>query len=276
MGGEAGLVVSANVAGLNLSAQRRVATLVVSAMIFAGIASAAYGSATGPQFRAFLPLVMGSIIITELMSAYLLLAQFMEMRSKALVFAGAAYLSAGLLVIPYLLTFPRVFTETGLFGANAQTAVSLWFLWHALFPLLILLYACSDAFAKREVSSVWARRGVLLASAACVFVTLAAAYVATKHKEVLPILIAGGTFTRTARWIALPAVVVLDGAALLALFAIAKIRTETQLWLAVAVVASLLDALMGILYYRYTRLVCRENFRVYFFGGGYGFISLLR
>jgi len=56
---------------------------------------------------------MGSVIITELMSACVLLGQFLELRYRSLAPVGAAYLLSGFLVVPYLMTFPKVFSPTG-------------------------------------------------------------------------------------------------------------------------------------------------------------------
>lgn len=225
---------------------------VVAIMAGVALASIAFGHIPGPQSFAFLPLIMGSIIVTELMSACLFFAYFVQTRFSVFAFAGIAYALSGLLAVPYLLTFPGVFSASGLFGANEQSALALWFLWHAAFALFILLYgAAHRPLRARNLTERSARTLAITAAVGSIALAFFTGWLVTAHRDVLPELISANGFTRLSSSIALPIVVLLDLMALLSVARFTRLRTGTQLWLFVAVVASLCDALIGILCPRY-------------------------
>ncbi len=87
---------------------------------------------------AILPLLIGAVILSDLMSAYVLFAEFARSRILWLLFISAAYCSTAMLTVPYILTFPGVFAASGFLGASGQTALHLWFVWHLGFPIFVL------------------------------------------------------------------------------------------------------------------------------------------
>src|SRR6266404_585327 len=81
-----------------------------------------------------------------------LLAAFAILRSQALLAIASGYLFTALIVIPWMLTFPGVFTPSGLLGAGLQTTTWLYSLWHAGFPIFVIAYALSkDADAGKRL-----------------------------------------------------------------------------------------------------------------------------
>jgi len=232
---------------------RRVSGVVAGVMIALALSALVFGFNPGPVVPPVLPLLMGSVIITELMSAYLLLSQFLELRYPALAYVGAAYLLSGLLVVPYLLTFPKVFSPTGLFNANEQTAVVLWALWHIGFPLLSFTYAIAQRrFGATQWPPMRTRRFALSIVATCVTIATTALFVTTHFRASLPILVQNGNFTELTTGMLLPAICVVDVAALLALTSIRRGLTVIPMWLSLAIVASLFDSAIGVLCDRYS------------------------
>jgi len=234
-------------------AERGVATTVGLIMVSVALVAAVFGRTPGPTAPVILPLFMGCVVITELMSSGILLAQFLELRNRSLAYVGAAYLLSGLLVIPYLLTFPNVFSPTGLFGANEQTALTIWAIWHLSFPSLVIMYVLVDQkFGGQQLSAQTSRKivgGVVLV---CALAATAVFYLTAHFRDLLPTFVLDGHFTAATQFGLLPTICALDIMALSLLIRTMRGRTVTPLWLSLAVLASLFDSIMGVIGHRYS------------------------
>jgi signal transduction histidine kinase len=123
-------------------AQRRLALAVVLALLVAFAITAGPLSTFQPgRIDAFVPTYATALFVTDLITAVLLFAQFSIVRSRALALLASGYLFAALIAIPWMLTFPDVFTSGRLLGAGLQTTDWLYFLWHAGFPIFVIAYA---------------------------------------------------------------------------------------------------------------------------------------
>jgi len=123
-------------------AQRRLALGIVLASLFA------FSMTAGPlstfqlgRIDAFVPAYGTAIFVNDLITAVLLFNQFAILRSRALLAIASGYLFAGLMVIPWLLTFPGVFTPGGLLGAGLQSTAWLSALRYCGFPTFVIAYA---------------------------------------------------------------------------------------------------------------------------------------
>jgi signal transduction histidine kinase len=123
------------------AAQVRVALGVLSGIV------AIVAIATGPLSHwqtspapAVLPMYVTTMIVTDCLTAVLLLAQFVVLRSRAIIVIATGYAFAALVLIPYLLTFPGLFGVAGSIAGPLSTA---WFfvLWRSGFPLFVIGYA---------------------------------------------------------------------------------------------------------------------------------------
>src|SRR5690242_20033755 len=74
-----------------------------------------------PAVPAFIPMYESTLAINDLITASLLFVQFGMLRSRALLAIACGYLFAAAMVIPHALTFPGLFSTTGLLGAGPQT-----------------------------------------------------------------------------------------------------------------------------------------------------------
>ena len=90
---------------------------------------------------AFVPAYGTAIFVNDLITAVLLFNQFAILRSRASLAIASGYLFAGLIVIPWLLTFPGVFTPGGLLGAGLQSTAWLSVLRYLGFPAFVIAYA---------------------------------------------------------------------------------------------------------------------------------------
>jgi diguanylate cyclase (GGDEF)-like protein len=232
---------------------RRISCYVAIFMVALACAAVLFGRSPGPVVPGILPTLIGCVIITELMSAYLLLSQFVELRYPALAFVGAAYLLSGLLVIPYLLTFPKVFSQTGLFNANEQTALTLWAIWHTGFPVLGLCYVIAQRrFGTVQWPMLRVRKAVITLILSCVTIAIAALFLTTHYREWLPTFVQDGQFTARSTEGLLPIISMFDVAALIGLVGISRGRSVVPLWLSLAILASLFDSVIGLICARYS------------------------
>src|ERR1700704_3788844 len=124
-------------------AQRRLALAVVLALLVAFFITEVGPLSTIQLGRidAFVPAYATAMFVTDSITAVLLFAQFSILRSRALLAISNGYLFAALMVIPWMLTFPGVFTPGGLLGAGLQSTSWLYTLWHAGFPMFVIAYA---------------------------------------------------------------------------------------------------------------------------------------
>ncbi|VIO71789.1 Sensor protein FixL [Bradyrhizobium ivorense] len=122
--------------------QRRLALGVVLASLVAfSIVAGPLSTFQLPRIDAFVPCYGTAIVVNDLITAVLLLNQSAISRSRATLAVASAYLFAGLMVIPWLLTFPGVFAPGGLLGAGLQSTAWLSVLRYFGFPAFIIGYA---------------------------------------------------------------------------------------------------------------------------------------
>jgi signal transduction histidine kinase len=169
-------------------AQRRLAVAVVLALL------GAFFMAAGPlstiqlgRIDAFVPAYATAMFVNDSITAILLFAQFSILRSRALLVIASGYLFTALLVIPWLLTFPGVFTPGGLLGAGLQSTNWLYILWHGGFPTFVMAYALlKDVDPTRGLWRGSAAAAILSSVAATAAVVCAATFLFTAGDALMP------------------------------------------------------------------------------------------
>jgi signal transduction histidine kinase len=169
-------------------AQRRLALAVVLALLGAFFITAGpLSTIQAARIDAFVPAYATAIFVSDSITALLLFAQFSILRSRALLAISSGYVFTALTVIPWLLTFPGVFTPGGLLGAGLQTTNWLYILWHAGFPTFVMAYALlKDADPAK---GLWRRStgaAILSSVAATAAVLCAATFLFTAGDGLLP------------------------------------------------------------------------------------------
>ena len=94
-----------------------------------------------PRVWAFVPAYESALALADLIAAVLLFAHFNRGRSYAVLILACAYFFNAAIIAPHLLTFPGVFSETGLLGAGPQSTAWLYIFWHGGFALFVLAFA---------------------------------------------------------------------------------------------------------------------------------------
>jgi signal transduction histidine kinase len=135
-------------------AQRRLALAVVLALLAASLITAGPLSyIRPPKIVAFVPAYAAAMFVVDVITAVLLFAQFTILRLRALLVIASGYLFTAFIVIPWMLTFPGVFSPGGLLGAGLQTPVYLYAVWHTALPASVIAYAfLKEAEPARRLS----------------------------------------------------------------------------------------------------------------------------
>ncbi len=224
------------------SGHRRAAITVSAILVAVAAFTLVFARTPGPVIAPFLPAFLAAIALIDGITAYMLFRQFASSRMPALAVLSSAYLFTALIVVPHILTFPGVFSETGLLGAGPQTAVWLWAMWHAGFPLLTLAYwyvaRRSGVRSLPEGSERGLALGVIVGIPALV---AALTYITTSGHAKLPIIIAKGNYALLTTSGVGPFALLCGCLALAAIVTHFRGRTAANLWLSVALLATVLD-----------------------------------
>ncbi len=169
-------------------AQRRLAVAVVLALL------GAFFMAAGPlstiqlgRIEAFVPAYATAMFVNNSITAVLLFAQFSILRSRALLVIASGYLFTALIVIPWLPTFPGVFTPGGLLGAGLQSTNWLYILWHGGFPTFVMAYALlKDVDPTKGLWRGSAGAAILSSVATTAAVVCAATFLVTAGDALMP------------------------------------------------------------------------------------------
>jgi len=176
--------------------QRRTALIVilVSLAFFAIVAPFAKRPLSPVQ--AFIPAYEAALVLGDLITAVLLFGQFGIARSKAVLTLAAGYLFTALITIAHGLSFPGLFTPTGLLGAGTQSTAWIYMLWHGGFPIFVIAYALLRGTANESMPASRAGGPSIAAAAALTtLVVIAFVLLATAGHEALPPIMQGNRYT---------------------------------------------------------------------------------
>jgi PAS domain S-box-containing protein len=194
---------------------------------------------------AFIPNYESALAINALATASLLFVQFAMLRSRALLVLAGGYLFTAAMAVPHALTYPGLFTPTGLLGAGSQSTAWLYIFWRDGFPLLVIGYALLKNQNGESWRGVSSRAAILCAIAAVLAAVCALTALATAGHALLPEVMANNGYT--------PAMVILMGltwslnlAALVVLW-VRRPHTVLDLWLMVTMCACVFDVALSAL-----------------------------
>lgn len=225
---------------------RRLAAGVMSVSAAVFIALVPFADRPLPQIWAFIPLYQSALIVNDFVTAALLVGQFAILRSTALLVLAFGYLFTGFMGGAHALTFPGLFTATGLLGAGEQTTAWLYMFWHGAFPVAIAAYALwkPTAQVRSGTRAVWI--GACIAAA--LLATSALVVLTTTGHALLPHIMAGHFMTPSL----LVVVWTVWGLNLAALVILWQRRPHAilDIWLMVALGAWLLDIALSSIFNR--------------------------
>jgi signal transduction histidine kinase len=147
----------------------------------------------GVQLRAidaFVPFYATAIFLNDLITGVLLFAQFSILRTRSLLVIANGYLFAGLMIIPYTLSFPGVFEPGQSLVGGLQSTPWLYIFRHCGFAMFVVAFALLRDF---DVNTAYGqnnlRRSIFQSFAVTVAVVLAAAFVCIAGDTLLPAII---------------------------------------------------------------------------------------
>jgi signal transduction histidine kinase len=225
------------------SEQRRLARAFLLALLVFLLVTAPFAEIRLPEVRAFVPTLAAALCVSDCVTAALLFAQFSLLRQWALLVIASGYLFSALIVIAHALAFPGAFTPTGLLGAGLQSAVWLYWFWHAGLPLAIIGYALLKD-TERVADPRVARAAIRLSVAGVLALVTGLFWFVTQHHDLLPVMFVDvhplSLFRRTIGGLV---VLALGGAALWLLRR--RQRSLLDQWLVVALSALLLEVFLA-------------------------------
>lgn len=210
-----------------------IALIALSAIFFA--ACLPFAKTPLARVDAFIPVYASALCINDAITALLLFGQFVILRSKAMLVLALGYTFTALMTILHALSFPGLFSPTGLLSGGAQTTVWLYMFWHGGFPLFVIAYAL-----LKDRGSIAASVKPLLPSFALVFaIVLALAFLTIVGHDYLPVLLFQGHYTPAL----FAAVFCIWGLSFAALIILWRKRTYSvlDLWLLVVMCAWIFD-----------------------------------
>jgi len=148
------------------------------------------------QVWAFIPIYESALVINDLITAVLLFGQFSFLRSRALLMLASGYLFTAFMAVSHALTFPGLFSPTGLLGAGPQSTAWLYMFWHGGFPLLVIAYALlKDEGHETSRPHADARVALLSSVAAVLVIVCGLTLLTTAGQDVLPAIMLGNHYT---------------------------------------------------------------------------------
>jgi PAS domain S-box-containing protein len=219
----------------------RRASWVVGLSLLGFIAAVPFARVPLIQVPAFIGVYQSAVIITDAITATLLFALFTLTRSAALLVLVSAYIFTAAIAAVHMLTFPGLFSPTGLLAAQTQSTAWLYMAWHGTFPLAVIVYVL---VRRLQVTRNW--RSEFSDGAAGLFAIAVAAAVAigfttltTAGHAFLPEIMQGGHYT-SAFILVVSTVWILSALALVALWT-QRPHSTLDLWLMVVMCAWIFD-----------------------------------
>ncbi len=210
----------------------------VSLLVLITIPITLFASNQGPTVPAFLPAVYAAALLAYALTSFLFANQYATTSSPGFGILSVAYAFAFAITVPYLLSYPGVFSERGLIGQGGNTSGWLYLIEHYGFLALVLGYAFSELRAERRERTPEPSTGfVLSVAAAAAAAAIVGIALATANADAFPLTI-GPRSTAAFSYVLAPIALGLDVVVTIALLIVVR-RGErsTPLWMAVVTTA---------------------------------------
>ena len=139
--------------------QRRAARILVLALLAILAATWPFAPVKLPEIGAFVPSLAAALFVSDCVTAVLLFGQFSILRQWGLLVIANGHVFSALIVVAHAMAFPGAFSPSGLFGSGLQSAVWLYWFWHAGLPVAIIGYALVKD-TDRAISARWTRLAI--------------------------------------------------------------------------------------------------------------------
>ncbi len=220
------------------------AALFAALIVGATLVIAPIGQRAGPFLPPVVLIYAVSMSLIEAMTAFFLAVQFRVHRDPFLGALAGAFGFVAILVFAQMLVFPGVISTRGLFSGSPQSSIWMWALWHAGFPLLVLLALLlrSPTLFERRTRERFGSLVIFAAPALAVSLVI----ICIKGGHLLPVLISGASYQGLRHAPIMAVIVIASFAALFSCVFMTRLGDLLSLWLAVALVASSSDAILTL------------------------------
>lgn len=175
--------------------QQRLVMAVMLASVVVFVAVLPFAQWQLAQVWGFIPVYESAVIINDLVTAAMLVGQFTLLRSPGLLALSSGYFFTATVATVHMLSFPGLFSATGLLNAGPQTTAWLYMFWHGGFPLSLIAYALLQQSERtRHIRLRHAVAPVLWAACVIFFLTCGVTALAT-HPTLLPAIMRGHGYT---------------------------------------------------------------------------------
>ena len=212
----------------------RLALGLVAALLVSVLVMAPFANIPLPQVGAFYPVVLSVNITADLITSALLFSQFFVVGRTALFVLAIGYLFTGLMMIPFMLTFPGAFSSTGLLGAGLQSALYLSLFFRAGASLGVIGYALlRNAGSTTSMSGRSPLIVIICSTAAVIAIVCGLTWLATAGEALLPIVFVDSRHTANHGALMVQVVILLSLYALALALLWARRPSVLDLWLMV-------------------------------------------
>ena len=196
---------------------------------------------------AFVPVVQTVMCVSDLLAAVFLFAQYTVYPHRALLALASGFIFSGLFAFVQALAFPGAFAPAGLIGDGVNSAGWLFQLWHATFPLAVIMYTLSKDAGTAAIRSNQSIGVTIVLTIACVvtatagltlIVTTLAGYLPSQFETATELT----PFSRQINVL----LFLINGAAVVFLFC--RKRTILDYWLVVTLLAWLPSFVVAMLF----------------------------
>jgi diguanylate cyclase (GGDEF)-like protein len=175
--------------------QRRLALIVVLAAAALFLIGLPFARVQLPTVWAFIPIYESWLVLLDLITAVLLFGQYAILRSRALLVLGSGYLFTATITVMHAVTFPGLFTPSGLLGGS-ETTSWLYASWKFGFVCFLLAYALlKDEKPVIRGRIRRARVDVMIAAGLVLLAVCALTVLASFSTSFLPTLTTGDVFS---------------------------------------------------------------------------------
>jgi PAS domain S-box-containing protein len=197
-----------------------------------------------PRIDAFIPAYEAALAITDLITFFLLFAQFSRERSSSLLILCYGYLFNTLIIICHALTFPGVVAPGGLLGATPQSTAWLYLFWHGGFALSVLSYAVLARQSRGRYRFENVTLANFLAASTTLALVVALTMLAIVGHRFLPTLMDGSNYSFAVTRGISPLICLIGLIAMYLLWGSRK-RSALDVWLLVVMCAWLCDVILS-------------------------------
>ena len=201
-----------------------------------------------PKIAAFIPFYESALIINDFITAVLLFGKFRFLRSASLFILSCGYLFTSCTEFIHILTFPEIFSKSGLIGAGPQTAAWLYNFWHGTFPLFIIAYTFIKKFNERKLIKYYMNKNIFILFGILFVLLLVFTFtiISTLGNNILPVIIINDFYTSSMIFV----VASVWSISLIALIYLIVKRPYTilDMWLIVTMVTWLIDIALSAVF----------------------------